>query len=147
MDDELAKFKSALVVFVVFCLSLFKSCEEIKYSLSGKSATGEMQKTFDSTGRRMRPMAGVVYEFRDEDGKRHTCTIKVSPSAASEIQKSEEIIYMPSNPKINQLARTRSWLWPGVTLAFFVVGILVVLNAVKEANEAMGGGKKKKRKR
>ncbi|MBI2191300.1 MAG: hypothetical protein HYU36_04880 [Planctomycetes bacterium] len=143
MDEEVGRFKKAIYVFLLFCVSLWGSCQEIRFSLKGRTSAGELKKTYDTTGRRMRPMVAATYEFKAEDSRPYTCTIKVDPSAATSLQKTEEVIYLPSDPKTNELVSHRAWIWPLMALILLAIGVAVVAATVKEANEALGTSKKK----
>ena len=68
VEQETKNFKFALIAVLVFAISAFYSCEEVKYSTGGKLADGTVDNVSESIGRRGRPVRQVHYHYRDEEG-------------------------------------------------------------------------------
>ena len=67
-ENETAKFKFLLFALVAFLVSGFFAYQELKYSTSGKTAQGTVDRIGEVRGRRGRTTTVAYYHYRDEAG-------------------------------------------------------------------------------
>jgi hypothetical protein len=72
MEDETRRFKIMVFVGLLFVLSAYSSCQEIKYSIWGKTAEATISSTQRMRMRRTRTVLVVRYEFTEESGAQRT---------------------------------------------------------------------------
>jgi hypothetical protein len=123
--EETRKFKLIIFVIILAVVATVKSCSELRYTLSGKTAEGTL--TGAQETRTSRRTSGVIltYRFSDAAGKTHKGRATVSHARAAELAgQKPEVTYLPSSPETSTLTSERSPFWP------VVLGIMLVVLAV-----------------
>ncbi len=74
--EELKQYKWLLIVFLLFVVSAFSSCKELKYKTSGETVDARISDIYKTTSSRRRFMKStklkVNYVFYDEEGYPHS---------------------------------------------------------------------------
>ena len=115
VKEETRKLKLVLVVAVIFCLAGYKSCTEIRYTLSGVKTEARVTEVFDAAEARFSAPDrwAVVYMFKDQKGKRQTGRFDVPAAEASDYEGSTiPVVYLPGSPETSTPVERRSMAWP-----------------------------------
>ena len=116
-----------VVLFILFVISLFKSCQELDYSISGIEVDGEVvlveieERRYGKYGRDVRMVPVVYYRFKVPDQhKRIKGEMLVSEEEFSNYQRGDviPITYIADKPIINTPSQERSSFWVLLFLTF-----------------------------
>jgi hypothetical protein len=125
MREETRKLKLIFFVIILAIVATVKSCGELRYTLSGKTAKGTLTGAQETRTSRRTSEVILTYRFSDADGRTHKGRVTVSHARAAELEgQTLEVMYLPSSPETNTLASERSAFWP------IVLGIMLVVLAV-----------------
>lgn len=122
--------KILIVVCFLFVFSCYKSCEEVKFRLSGQVTEATFTGINKQIGRRGREYYSATYVFR-VDGKNYQGDIEVEPQ--DEIPATLQIAYLPGDPMINRLVGSGNWVWIGLLLFFLAAGVVFGIQTWKQA--------------
>jgi hypothetical protein len=125
MREETRKLKLIIFVIILAIVATVKSCGELRYTVSGKTAEGTLTGVQET--RTSRRTSGVIlmYKFSDSEGRAHKGRVTVSHARAAELAgQTSEVTYLPSSPETSTLTSERSAFWP------IVLGIMLVVLAV-----------------
>lgn len=72
MEDDTRRFKIMLFVGMLFLVSTYCSCQEMKYAIWGKTAEATISRTQRMQMRRTGTVLVVYYEFTEQGGAQRT---------------------------------------------------------------------------
>ncbi|MBX3357912.1 MAG: hypothetical protein KF745_05745 [Phycisphaeraceae bacterium] len=106
-DHELWRFKFAFVAFVVFIVSFFASCSELKYFTHGKTAEAHLGRAAVVTSRgrfgTRRQKLQIDYVFQDGDGSTRRESDTVATSWPVPEGDTIPVQYIPGSPGDSRL--------------------------------------------
>ena len=113
--------KVGMLLVGIFLISGFKSCTQIRYSLSGVTTNATIYKAYEEKSVRTGTKIVIRYHFTDEEGKHHKAGDRINVEDWIEpLGKDVEIIYLPSDPETATLTYLRSWGWSVIFLVMLV---------------------------
>ena len=135
-ESEMARLKLVLFLFIFFCVSGFKSCQELKYAVSSKTATCTVNNVTERTSRRGGHVGYKIwYSFRNENTgkmvKGYTET-GLEGQAAYPEGTEVEIEYIGAKMFSSRIIGTGSVFWPVAFVlmtAGLVVGVVLLVRA------------------
>ena len=108
-----------MFVVLLFLLSGFKSCEELKYTMSGVVVAGSVAKVTEHA-----EYMSVKYRFRDTSGKWWKGGTRINETNWDRPEKDQvEVIYLPNDPEVSTLVSQRSTFFP---VLFAVMGLWLI---------------------
>ena len=127
---ERYKFRSALGLVMLFIFSTFMSCQEIRYSISGKTVQGKLKSLVE------RGSSGVIeYEFKADDGEWYGGRYQTDFDKAARIASEPlEVVYLPSDPRVHRLTLERTWVWPIIVLVMLAALAVWVIAVIRRAH-------------
>ncbi len=135
--------KGFMVILVIYFVSMFQSCSEIRLSLGGTTDKATIDEIFAEVKKGSMQETGrykVTYFFhakesegpREMNGSYYTSRAGAAKHAPGD---KVDILYLESNPHIHRLDGERHWLWVGAffVMTFVSIGYLVwVIKADKD---------------
>lgn len=149
MEEEAAKaaiwMRITMGILVLFGVMMFKSCEEIKYKISGQQVNANFQGFTNQKGRRGGESLHVKYSFLSPDGESVRGASRVpldwSPTGTNN---TVEVTYLKGDPEVNKATAARK-SWPiFVLLGLLVMGVLTALKFNHDVNAEMSSGKQRR---
>ena len=129
-NAELGRFKLLLGIFVLFCLSAFKSCQEVKYRTGGKACKTTVSNITESTGRRGRHVGYKIwYAFKNENtGKTVNGYTETGLDGADRYHKGQELTieYIGTEIFSSRIQGSGSLFWP----TFFVLSVVAMIGSI-----------------
>ncbi len=125
MEGETRRFKLIVLVGLMFLVSAWASCQEMKYAIWGRTAEAQVysaEKVSVSSGRRVKNTVAVRYRWSDaDDGERED----VQNLDLSWQRPADDVIrieYLPG-VKASRMAGERNWV--AITIFLVVSGVMV----------------------
>ena len=138
LDEETARFKVMLVVFVVFLVSMFLSWRELKYMTVGKEASAKLVRVYEyqDVGRRgrTREKIAVEYEFKDAELGVRTESDDIPSTATPPKGPTVRVQYLEGSEGSSRLAgrSQKIWLWVFFgTFAFLAYKFIALMRESK----------------
>jgi hypothetical protein len=117
-------FKLFGIGLIVFIVGIFLSQQSLRLKFWGKTAEANMGDVWESKGRRGGSSLVVQYTFQNEKGEQIKGGQKVSSDWVPPPDRKISIVYLPSDPSINQFADTSGVM--GYLLFFAGIGVMTV---------------------
>ncbi|HEY7090280.1 MAG TPA: hypothetical protein VH518_19440 [Tepidisphaeraceae bacterium] len=134
-DEEARKFKIGAVVVIAFLISTFMSCQELKYSTSGKTAQATADRVYQTTSPRGVVTKHVQYHYHDEGGHLRNANDTVPNDWTPPKNETITIEYLSDTSRIaghrNYLALTIFF----ASLGAMIVGGILFVRHVREATK------------
>jgi hypothetical protein len=134
-DEEARKFKIGAVVVITFLVSTFMSCQELKYSTSGKKAEATVDRVYETTGRRGGVTRHVQYHYHDEGGNLRNANDSVPDDWTPPRSGTITIEYLSDTSRVaghrNYMALTIFF----ASLVAMIVGTFMFVRHVREATK------------
>lgn len=149
MEQEVEKAKvwmnMSLMILVLFGVMMFKSCEEIKFKMSGQQIDANFQGIQQYKGRRGSRYREVKYSFLSPEGERVAGSSRVASEwRPSGTNNTVEVTYLKSDPSVSEVTETRK-SWPiFVMLGLLVFGLFTAWKFNSNVNAEMSSGKKRR---
>jgi hypothetical protein len=132
-DNETAKFKFILFVVVAFLVSTFFAYMELKYSMSGKTTQGTVDRLGEVRGRRGRTTPMVYYHYRDEAGNLRHGSSSIDGGFNADVGDKVGIQYLDDTSRLAGSRNTMSLIVFFGSLVALVVGGFMFWRHVREA--------------
>src|SRR3954471_1230875 len=100
VEQETWKLKVMLFVIVVFIVSAFVSCSELKYATSGKKTEAVIDRVSDVISRRGSRGRMVVYHFHDERGQLRKSSDTVSRDSVGLHDEKIDVEYLEDTSRV-----------------------------------------------
>lgn len=124
-------FKIAGIVFILFCVSGFQSCQELKYMRSGKTVETTIDRITESTGRRGRLKGySLWYTFVNENSNKAAngyTTVGINDVDDYTVGQAITIEYIGGTTFKSRIAGTSNYVAPTL---FLVMTVLLIGSVV-----------------
>jgi hypothetical protein len=132
-DNETAKLKFILFVGIAFLVSTFFAYVELKYSMSGKTAQGTVDRLGEARGRRGRTTPMVYYHYRDEAGNLRHGSSSIDGDFNADVGDTIAIQYLDDTSRLAGSRNTMALFVFFACLLGLVVGGFMFWRHVREA--------------
>ena len=138
-DDGKSGITIFFIVVALFLVATFKSCSEIRLSLVGKTASGEVENVLAEVDSKTREETGnyqVNFNFTAKTGDTekvvrsdYVTTKKdaIMKSAGEKV----DVLYLAGNPDISRVKGHREWFWVCIFVGMIVVIVLYIRHLLK----------------
>lgn len=110
-----------VAIVILFFVSMFQSCSEVKHSLLGIETTAEIAAVEPSVHDESDRL--LTYFVTDESGERVRVKRSVSASLGPFApQQQIDVVYLSGKAERARLAAERNWVWPAIFLGMIGVG-------------------------
>jgi hypothetical protein len=120
-SKETLQLRLMLIVGVLFIVSAFTSCQEIRYTTFGRTTAASIVKTQTVTNRRSRNLL-LTYSFADLDGTKRTeeddVSLDFQPIQDDEGRNIVSIQFIPGSPGASRIPGGGRWI---------IIGIFVIM--------------------
>jgi hypothetical protein len=130
------------IVFALFCVACFKSCEDIRYQSSGKTTTARVSSISEHRSRGALTGYDVRYNFVNENTKRAVtgCTLVGSDESAKYTVGQELTIqYFGDDVFTSRIEGTGSHVWLILLVGTTVVTVAMMVILTLRVRPASGG--------
>ena len=124
-DDNLTSVKIFFAILFMLLMSMYNSCSELRISLVGKSAVGNVEQVLAEVNTKTKEETGkyiVHYNFLAEKAElspsiRGTYHTSRQDAVMKSVGENVDVLYLAGNPDINRVRGHREWFW---IIAFFI---------------------------
>jgi hypothetical protein len=121
-------------ILVLFVVSFVKSCDEVRYAISGETTRAIITKETAYSGRSAE--VAIEYQFEDLTGARQKGHASFKPDSwVKPADRMIEIVYLPGNPRKSVPVEKRSAVWFCILLGMTAVGVGWTIIAYRKASQ------------
>lgn len=123
------------VLFIVFLISMYQSCTELKLSIAGMKATGKVEDIFVELEGGTKSETGrykIVYSYvAEENGRKNSFNGEYYTDKKEAVKKlvgeEVQVLYQKSKPEIHRVVGHRGIIW---VVIFMVMFVIIAINAL-----------------